>query len=319
MSSTTDQNENTDSINAELAPAPDVEVPCCFIEDHLPVDQSKCTESTEDYVDLETPNEQVHVEITELVPAIEPTKTVEPEILVTPKIKYQVVFFLKYSSVRPPMDDIITFFNNYGEVHHVNCPENKNIAFVFMTSLSTPVEHRRTRTTISQIIKDMPTENRFHITVASSNRGQQKQRNNRDELSETGEINRRTRIIANQPIQSVRQFRQPIPPAQSRQRISVQPKTNINTNSYNHRQGFDAYTVNNAINNGDTNFARRAVRNPINRTSVIPTVCSDKIQRAPRTHRSNDYQQPMFRANVPSYRILRRDNNNNDNQVRFEE
>ncbi|XWV26053.1 putative low complexity protein [Tupanvirus soda lake] len=90
------------------------------------------------------------------------------------KVNYEVVFFVRYNnSDRPSSEEITNFFNNYGAVHHVNCPEGRNYAFVFMSSLSTTAEHRRTRTTISQIIHDMTPENRFHITVASSNRGTQ--------------------------------------------------------------------------------------------------------------------------------------------------
>jgi len=44
-----------------------------------------------------------------------------------------------------------------------------------MSSLNTTEEHRRTRATIGQIIKDITPENRFHITVASSNRNGQGQ------------------------------------------------------------------------------------------------------------------------------------------------
>lgn len=85
---------------------------------------------------------------------------------------YEVVFFARYNTnLRPSVEEITKFFNNYGTVHHVNCPEGRNYAFVFMTSLNTNAEHRRTRSTISQIIQDMTPETRFHLTVASSNRG----------------------------------------------------------------------------------------------------------------------------------------------------
>jgi hypothetical protein len=86
------------------------------------------------------------------------------------RIIYEVVFFARYNNGRPSVEEITNFFSNYGVVHHVNCPEGRNNAFIFMSSLSTTTEHRRTRTTISQIINDMTPENRFHITVASSNR-----------------------------------------------------------------------------------------------------------------------------------------------------
>ena len=88
------------------------------------------------------------------------------------RVNYEVVFFCRYNTnPRPLTEEVIAFFNNYGVVHHVNCPEGRNYAFIFMTSLNTTAEYRRTRATIAQIIHDMTPENRFHITVASSNRG----------------------------------------------------------------------------------------------------------------------------------------------------
>jgi len=85
------------------------------------------------------------------------------------KNNYEVVFFVKYNyNPRPSLENMTNFFNNYGVVNHIDCPEGRNYAFVFMTSLSTTVEHRRTRTTINQIIKDMNPETKFHISVASS-------------------------------------------------------------------------------------------------------------------------------------------------------
>jgi hypothetical protein len=99
------------------------------------------------------------------------------------KTRYEVVFFIRYyPSCRPSMEEIMDYFNYYGKVHHVTCPNGKDYAFVFMSSLYTNVEHRRTRTTISQIINEMPTERekRFHITVASSFR-----RNHRNQNEKT--------------------------------------------------------------------------------------------------------------------------------------
>ncbi len=93
------------------------------------------------------------------------------------RINYEVVFFARYNNGRPSTDEITKFFNNYGVVHHVNCPEGRNNAFIFMSTLSTTVLHRRTRTTINQIRNDMTPENNFHITVASSNRPVQRQSN----------------------------------------------------------------------------------------------------------------------------------------------
>ena len=98
---------------------------------------------------------------------------VNDDIVQAPKEKsnYEVVFFARYhTNPRPSNEAIVNFFSNYGVVDHVNSPEGRNYAFVFMTSLNTTADHRRTRSTISQIIRDMTPENRFHITVASSNR-----------------------------------------------------------------------------------------------------------------------------------------------------
>ena len=93
--------------------------------------------------------------------------------------RYEVVFFARYhTNPRPSSDDVTKYFSNYGTVDHVNCPEGRNYAFVFMASLNTTAEHRRTRSTISQIISDMTPENRFHITVASSNRVGYSRQNN---------------------------------------------------------------------------------------------------------------------------------------------
>ena len=86
---------------------------------------------------------------------------------------YEVVLFIRYKvNLRPSIEYITNFFNKYGLVHHVNTPVNKNFAFVFMTNLNTDVEHRRTRTIIDTIIRDMllmSIETRFYITVANSN------------------------------------------------------------------------------------------------------------------------------------------------------
>jgi len=98
----------------------------------------------------------------------------------TEKPSYEVVFFAKYyeSYPRPSEEDITKFFNNYGTVHHIKCPEDRDFAFVFMSDLSTTEEHRRTRVTISQIIKDMTPETKFRVTVASSNRPRYDYNNN---------------------------------------------------------------------------------------------------------------------------------------------
>lgn len=87
----------------------------------------------------------------------------------TKKNPYEVVFFARYNyGLRPSNDEIHNFFSKYGEIDHINCPENRSFAFIFMNKLSTDAEQRRTRNTIQQIIRDMTPETRFHITVASS-------------------------------------------------------------------------------------------------------------------------------------------------------
>ena len=108
----------------------------------------------------------------------DPTEPSIPE----PRSVYEVVFFAKYkNSPRPNNEELISYFSTYGVVHHVVCPENAIFAFVFMTSLSTEEEHRRTRFTIGQIIRDMDPNCRFHITVASSNRDRYQQPQDQDQ------------------------------------------------------------------------------------------------------------------------------------------
>jgi hypothetical protein len=134
------------------------------------------------------------------------------------KVNYDVVFFVRYNySDRPSAEDITSLFNNYGVVHHVNCPEGRKYAFVFMSSLSTTAEHRRTRTTISQIIQDMDPQARFHITVASSNRGtqysgqrQQRYQGNNRGGQRSGQYNRysRQRVYAPRNPDSNQEFNQ---------------------------------------------------------------------------------------------------------------
>jgi len=115
-----------------------------------------------------------HVTIVNDDPVEEVTDTNEISTVQKEKVNYEVVFFANYNTnPRPSVEEITNFFNGYGVVHHVNCPEGRTCAFVFMSSLNTTAEHRRTRNTISQIIQDMTPENRFRITVASSNRGSQ--------------------------------------------------------------------------------------------------------------------------------------------------
>ena len=86
------------------------------------------------------------------------------------KKAYAVVFYAKYYTVenpRPSEAQIETYFTTYGQVDHVECPPDKNFAFVYMTSLNTTAEFSRTKNTITTIIRDMLPETRFHIGVAS--------------------------------------------------------------------------------------------------------------------------------------------------------
>lgn len=111
-----------------------------------------------------------------------------------PKPVYEVVFFVRYPhGLRPTADKIISTFSNYGTVDHIKDPENRDFVYVFMSSLSTTAEHRRTRTTISEIIKNMPTEkeNKFYITVASSNRNQKGSNNNNNNNTNRNSYNNR--------------------------------------------------------------------------------------------------------------------------------
>jgi len=89
------------------------------------------------------------------------------------RIKYEVVLYAAYNNEsypRPSEEDIEKFFNKYGKVDHIVCPEDKNCAFIFMESLNTDAEFKRTRTVINEIIKNMTTEENFYITVARSKR-----------------------------------------------------------------------------------------------------------------------------------------------------
>ena len=87
--------------------------------------------------------------------------------------KFAVVFYVNYIVGRPLESAIVKYFNDYGEVSHVKCPENCEYAFVYMLSLKTDAPTKRTRTIIHNIKNDMKATNRFIINVANS-----KNRNN---------------------------------------------------------------------------------------------------------------------------------------------
>lgn len=83
---------------------------------------------------------------------------------------YEVVFYIKYrKNPMPSLSELVLLFEKYGSVHHITHFNDRNYAFVFMSSLKTDVQYRRTRTTIGQIIRDMTPETHFHISVANSN------------------------------------------------------------------------------------------------------------------------------------------------------
>lgn len=95
----------------------------------------------------------------------------------SPKQHFEVVFYTKFGLLngpsRPTPEQLTDYFNKYGEVHHVKCPDDRQIAFVFMTSLNTNATQYRVRVTKEQIIKDMTPETKFYINVANSRRPQQ--------------------------------------------------------------------------------------------------------------------------------------------------
>jgi hypothetical protein len=99
----------------------------------------------------------------------------DPPIPPNKQTLYEVVFFVRYdNNNRPAVHDISEYFNNYGNVHHVNAPDGKSYAFVFMETLNTLAKYSRTFYTIFQIIKEMDPEIKFMITVASTKRGGKK-------------------------------------------------------------------------------------------------------------------------------------------------
>uniref|UniRef100_A0A6C0C8P3 RRM domain-containing protein n=1 Tax=viral metagenome TaxID=1070528 RepID=A0A6C0C8P3_9ZZZZ len=95
------------------------------------------------------------------------------------KRKYEAVFFAKYGfndmQPRPALDDITKLFSNYGVIDHITYPENKQFAIIFMTSLVTKAVHQKTNAVIGDIINDMTMENRFHVSIANSNRNKKPQ------------------------------------------------------------------------------------------------------------------------------------------------
>lgn len=107
---------------------------------------------------------------------------------------YEVVFFSKYRYGRRPSDhDVMTFFEKYGTVDHVESEEGKNFCLVFMSQLNTTLQHHRTRFTINQIIQDtdsLPDEDRPIVDVArrrKPRRNNNRYRNNNEEYRNNNE------------------------------------------------------------------------------------------------------------------------------------
>ena len=99
-----------------------------------------------------------------------------PSIIEEPRErKYELVLFAKYGfkdiQKRPSEEDIIAFFNNYGVVSHVSCPENKQFAIVYMTSIKTSAVHQKAFAVIGDIVNSMTEENKFHISIANARHG----------------------------------------------------------------------------------------------------------------------------------------------------
>jgi hypothetical protein len=70
----------------------------------------------------------------------------------------------KHYNPRPSSGEIFDLFNCYGQVHHVDYPDYKNYAFVFISN----IDYRQTLSIISQIKRNMTPNNRFHINFAGS-------------------------------------------------------------------------------------------------------------------------------------------------------
>lgn len=100
----------------------------------------------------------------------------QPTNIESPKQHFEVVFYTKFGLLngpsRPTPEQLTDYFNRYGDVHHVKCPDDRQIAFIFMTSLNTNATQYRVRVTKEQIIKDMTPETKFYINVANSRKPQ---------------------------------------------------------------------------------------------------------------------------------------------------
>lgn len=158
---TTDPDNMTDPINStDYVHKYD----CTTIDPAVPL----VTTQTDTVVD-------VHADNIGLIPT--PTPATTPTQSYTRTKKFEVVFYVKFRNNRPPEDEIIEYFNTYGVVDHINCPENSNNTFIFMKTLSTTATTKRTYHTIKRIIDEMDLHNRFYISVASSNRNKNQNQN----------------------------------------------------------------------------------------------------------------------------------------------
>lgn len=105
----------------------------------------------------------------------------------TTERKYELVLFAKYGfkdiQQRPSEEDITVFFNNYGVVSHVSCPENKQFAIVYMTSINTKAVHQKAFAVIGDIINSMTEENKFHISIANARHGKQLKKTNSEQAN----------------------------------------------------------------------------------------------------------------------------------------
>lgn len=90
------------------------------------------------------------------------------------KNPYEVVFFAKYnnrdSKYIPSIETITDFFAKYGTIDHLDYNQEKHIAYIYMTRLSTTQTFLRTRSTLTQMIAEMTPATKFYVSVARANR-----------------------------------------------------------------------------------------------------------------------------------------------------
>lgn len=280
MSELETQTENTDRTNVETDTNVDICVPVVTVEPIEPIEP------------------------------IEPVETIEAMQIppVVDRVRFEVVFFIKYYSTdRPTVEDITQYFNNYGVVHNVRCPDGTNYAFVYMSSLNTTVDHRRTRTTIGQIIREMPPDFRFHITVASSKHGNN--RNRQADNSDTEpknfpnynvrnnqvQYNRRGRNNNQQGTTQPRSYREPrqndIMADNAQQRVNsesrqgVMPTDNNRTGNFQQRPYREPRPTDN---NRSGNFQQRTYREATQSDAATDNRSGNFQQRTYREPRQND-------------------------------